>query len=524
MLEMNVKTLISSAALMLAAIYGGGDALASYPAGYYNSLEGKCGAQLVDAIRDMLADHVEISYSSGTWNAFLDTDVKTVNGTDYWWDMYSNELVAVSSGHPGMNVEHSVANSWWGGTKNAAYKDLVHLNPSNSDANSRKSNYPLAELSEVKWTNGVTSVGSPKSGQGGGNSWGYEPADQYKGDFARVFMYMFTVYGDISWKTTTAWMYNIGTSQMFKEWAREMLMRWHAADPVSDKERSRNDGIYKNQKNRNPFIDLPDLADHIWGDKKNVAFYIDGSGQQEDPQPPTPPADDENLSYTWLSASDATLSDGWTYDNVTLPAAASYIWNWKSYNNSYYLNASAYINSTAYQADAYAWSPEVSLEGCYSATLKFEHAAKFQTTLRSLCSVAVRDVATGTITDVDIPNWPASGSWTFVDSGEINLNQFCGKKVNVGLHYRSDTTGADTWEIRNMTFAANRTTGYESTISLDGEDDSFLVEVWGNNIFAPADALIFDINGRCVNGENLSRGIYIVYKPSFEKAVKVMVK
>ena len=60
--------------------------------------------------------------------------------------MYSSNNVPVSSGHGGMNVEHSVANSWWGGTKNDAYKDIVHLNPSNADANSRKGNFPIGEI------------------------------------------------------------------------------------------------------------------------------------------------------------------------------------------------------------------------------------------------------------------------------------------------------------------------------------------------------------------------------------------
>ena len=56
------------------------------------------------------------------------------------------------------------------------------------------------------------------------------------------------------------------------------------------------------------------------------------------------------------------------------------------------------------------------------------------------------------------------------------------------------------------------------------EDDSCLVEVWGNNILVPDGARIFDLNGREVNGRNLARGIYLVSKPTFRKTVKVMVK
>lgn len=521
---MNIRLTTINLIITLALLGTAESAKADYPADYYNSLNGKCGVELVKAIRDLLATHTEISYSNGTWTAFRDTDVKTENGTDYWWDMYSDNLVAVSSGHPGLNVEHSVANSWWGGTKNAAYKDIVHLNPSNSDANSRKSNYPLAELSEVTWTNGVTNIGHPKSGQGGGANYCYEPADQYKGDFARVFMYMFTVYGDISWKSNTNWMYNTGSDLMFKAWASEMLLRWHAADPVSDKERKRNDGIYKHQKNRNPFIDLPDLADHIWGAKYNVPYDINGGGTQgggEDPEPPVT----EMVTYDWLSQSSSTLSEGWTFENTLLPSATNSIWSWKSYGGAYYLNASAFISNTPYASESRAWSGPVDLSKADKATLTFEHAAKFQTTLRSLCGLEVRDLDSGDTYPIAITSWPSAGAWTFTSAGTYDLTPYCGHRVQIGLRYASDATGADTWEIRNMRLSAHIFSGIDQ-LPTDEEDadNSFLVEVWGRNILTPDGAVIFDLNGRRVEGSAVEPGIYIVAHPGFKKSVKVMVK
>lgn len=49
------------------------------------------------------------------------------------------------------------------------------------------------------------------------------------------------------------------------------------------------------------------------------------------------------------------------------------------------------------------------------------------------------------------------------------------------------------------------------------------MEVWGNSILVPDGARVFDMNGREVSGENLQKGIYIVVKPGFKKAVKVMI-
>lgn len=270
-------------------------AYAAVPAGYYDSLTGLNGSTLRKAAKSVVRNHSVVNYGTDTWNAFKSTDTRFVDGQNCWWDMYSNDNVLVSSGHPGMNIEHSVANSWWGGTKNDAYKDLFHLNPSNSDANSRKSNYPLGEVGSVTWTNEVTTVGRPVAGQGGGNSYVYEPCDEYKGDFARVFMYMFTVYDDIAWDSAKGWMFDKNSDDIFKPWAIDLLLKWHRQDPVSDKERNRNEAIYKIQHNRNPFIDSPELAEFIWGAYKSDKYEYGGEYtpvNPDDPQPPVVNPDD----------------------------------------------------------------------------------------------------------------------------------------------------------------------------------------------------------------------------------------
>lgn len=502
------------------------DAYSAYPSGYYNSLEGKCGAELMKAVKNVVRNHTVVTYGeNGTWIAFHDTDVKTVNGVQYWWDMYSNNNVSVALGHPGLNIEHSVANSWWGGTKNDAYNDLAHLNPSNSDANSRKSNYPMAELGQVTWDNGVTFIGRPKSGMGGGASYCYEPADEYKGDFARAFMYMFTVYNDISWRSEGGYgyMYDKSSATMFKPWAAQMLLKWSENDPPGEKEAVRNDGIYKHQKNRNPFIDLPHLADHIWGSKSGTPFYIDNSNQGGGNTDPDPlPGDETEYIYKWLGENDSDEGE-WTFEDISLQQGLTYVWKWTQYNGLHYLNGSAYVNQS-YAATSYAWSPEVSFENVNSAHLKFDHAAKFQTTLKSLCGLVVKDLETSTIHDVSISTWPTAGNWNFVSSGDIDLTRFTGKKVKIGFRYGSTESGADTWEIRNVNLSLTKSTAEISLPSLDEDsDDSSLVEVWGNNILAPEGARIFDLNGREVEGTNLNHGIYIVVKPTFRKSVKIII-
>jgi hypothetical protein len=43
------------------------------------------------------------------------------------------------------------------------------------------------------------------------------------------------------------------------------LLAWNASDPVDAFEMNRNEVIYDFQGNRNPFVDHPELAEHLWG-------------------------------------------------------------------------------------------------------------------------------------------------------------------------------------------------------------------------------------------------------------------
>ena len=172
---------------------------------------------------------------------------------------------------------------------------------------------------------------------------------------------------------------------------------------------------------------------------KNTSKYtLEGGGDT-----PNPPAG--STIYEGLVSN----MDGWTVDNVTIPDAASYIWQWKEYNGSGYLNASCYISGTAYASEAYAYTA-VDLSGKNDATLTFDHAAKFQTTLKTLCCLVVREAGSSAWTTLNIPEWPAAGAWTFASSGSISLKAYAGKKIEIGFKYGSSASGSDTWEIKNF--------------------------------------------------------------------------
>lgn len=259
--------------LSLLSLLAGFAAVADAPQGYYSSLEGKSDAELKTAVYQLVHNFTQVSSYQDLPKYFQRTDVYPESRR--WWDMYSN-IPFYAPSFSGLNREHSFPKSWWGGLTNVpAYVDLNHLYPSEAAANQAKSNYPLGEVSasvNPKFQNGVVKVGSPASGQGGGSQLVFEPADEYKGDFARTYFYMVTCYQNLTWTQKYAWMMGQDTYPTLKGWAVDLLLKWHREDPVSDKETNRNDVVYGIQNNRNPFIDRPELAEYIWGNKKGQPY------------------------------------------------------------------------------------------------------------------------------------------------------------------------------------------------------------------------------------------------------------
>ena len=86
------------------------------------------------------------------------------------------------------------------------------------------------------------------------------PGDEWKGDVARIIMYMYLRY------PTQCIPNNIGaSSNTFSSDMPDVFLQWNAEDPVSQYEIQRNTVLESLQGNRNPFIDDPYIATKIWG-------------------------------------------------------------------------------------------------------------------------------------------------------------------------------------------------------------------------------------------------------------------
>jgi endonuclease I len=241
------------------------------PPGYYNSANGLSGAELQQALHDIIDNHTILTYNPGIWDAVQLTDARS-DGTV--WDMYSDNPSGTNpynytfgtdqcgdynSESDCYNREHSFPKSWFDDAS-PMYTDLNHIFPTDGYVNNRRGNYAFGETNNPSWTsqNG-SKVGS--SSVSGFSGTVFEPIDEYKGDFARAHLYMAVRYygEDSSWPGG-----DMTDGSQPKEWALDMLLQWHSDDPVSQKETDRNNQVFNLQGNRNPFIDEPAFADRIW--------------------------------------------------------------------------------------------------------------------------------------------------------------------------------------------------------------------------------------------------------------------
>lgn len=149
------------------------------------------------------------------------------------------------------NREHTfargLANPSMGDANNGStgiVADPHNVRPSDSNMNNNKGNL-------------LFTTGSGNAGNTGGF---WYPGDEWKGDVARIIMYMYTRYGDRCLPELTATGPKEGTTDML-----QLLLQWNIEDPVSNFEAQRNDYLEIEYGSRNPFIDNPAFATIIWG-------------------------------------------------------------------------------------------------------------------------------------------------------------------------------------------------------------------------------------------------------------------
>jgi endonuclease I/chitodextrinase len=298
---------------------------------YYDDVDlNLTGIALKDALATKITTtHVNfLVYTPGVWEACKATDVNSdnssevlliygyENGTDQ--DISNDRERGINNnggGNTEWNREHvfarSLGNPNLGTTGPGA--DAHHLRPADPSRNSSRSNRKFGRGSG----NSGFSTLDFHNGNDGPNTAAWYPGDEWKGDVARMMMYMYLRYGDVCLPSAVG----VGNNDNTADDMIDLFLVWNVEDPVSDFEKGRNtfhENTQNNsaQGNRNPFIDNPFLATRIWGgDSAQDTWGIYTTNDTEAPSVPTDIAIN-NISYTsfdvsWTASTDNEAVTGY---------------------------------------------------------------------------------------------------------------------------------------------------------------------------------------------------------------------
>jgi endonuclease I/chitodextrinase len=227
-----------------------------------------------DLASETIAKHINILQYGERHNYLYNADEDPAN-SDNVLLMYTSEsrdkreyLSGGNSHSPQtFNTEHVYPQS---SIVQNAKTDLHHLRTCDTNINGNRGSKPF--------TNGSGNYGTVGSG--------WYPGDEWKGDVARMIMYLNLRYDES--------FIDVGTLNLFLE--------WNVEDPISDFEKQRNEVIATAQGNRNPFIDNPFIATVIWGG--TAAQNTWGATDNEAPTVPT------NVALS--NATTTTINASWT--------------------------------------------------------------------------------------------------------------------------------------------------------------------------------------------------------------------
>lgn len=223
---------------------------------YYSSCEGLDGEALKTALKSF-NNPTGLSESDYDNNRFKDAD-KAENANNYILSLYTRHTIlanrsGASDGHYSWdrwNREHIYTQTAFPASK----YDNHNIFACEGYTNSRRSNFKYANARQLFYD--VTEIITEDNHHTGcyitpeGQTGFFEPSDASKGEVARAVLYC-ALYYDYS---ITSIAYNVDT-----------ILSWHNSHPVSNREIYRNNRVYYNQGNRNPFVDHPSYVSKIFG-------------------------------------------------------------------------------------------------------------------------------------------------------------------------------------------------------------------------------------------------------------------
>lgn len=325
---------------------------------YYNGIDPN-SPSFITTLSAKLIQRTNNSYTG--FKAWAQTNM-AVGGKVYC--VYTNQDVTST-----FNREHTWCASWM--PTNPAdgsgfeYSDYHNLRPTLIAANSARGNYPLGKVVTV----GNYNVGGSKLGTDANGKTVFEPRDPYKGDAARILLYMAVCYNGFQ---GTNWSIgNIAAGQNV-----DILLQWHQQDPPDDWERGNNEKIFTKQGNRNPFIDHPEWSSYI--NFTNLTYIPQNTAAEPTNYPTNFAAGtitDNSIQINWTDAvsgtqvpsgylvqlksvnsftlptdgfpvaDDTDMADGSVSINVAYSSPDTYLFNNLSSGTNYYAKIYSYNNA-----------------------------------------------------------------------------------------------------------------------------------------------------------------------------------
>lgn len=233
---------------------------------YYDPIEGLSEDALVQALQDIIAnpDVVRAQSYADVIDILIQADQNPENSNEVWL-VYTEQprakLDFQTSGGSSVglwNREHTYPRSRGGFDDIEADEiadgiDVFFLTKADSTRHANSDGHGLrAADGPENSSRGNQDYGEYSGPSGTQGSW--------QGDVARSIFFLSIRYNGLEVVSG-----NPSNSTVGQLGDLDVLLDWHRNDPPDDYEMNRNNIVAQWQFNRNPFIDLPELAEYIWG-------------------------------------------------------------------------------------------------------------------------------------------------------------------------------------------------------------------------------------------------------------------
>ncbi len=387
---------------------------------YYSSItDSMSGTTLLSNLKSIInTSSVSVSYD---WSRYEDADEDPNNSSNVLL-IYARKSVSKSahvSGSTGWNREHTFPQSKMEVTQAKSDNHIIFA--SDNKVNGARSSLKMGVVSGgtvVNDYNGNATTCRKTSSL-------FDPNNQARGVVARTTMY-------------AAAMYDFDPTDNFESIAT--MLRWHLDYPVDSFDQGRNEKVYTNQHNRNPFVDHPEYACRIWGSTNSTTQSICGS----------------TAGITSISKTSASLAAG---DTTTISAVSSNSGtiSWSSSNTSIATvsNSTAASGSNVTITAVAQGSATITASITISGTTYTKTCSVTVTAAKTLSSIAVSNVKTSYVVGDTFVKPTVTATYSDSSTDDVkdsavfsgyNLSQAGNQTVNVSYTY-SGTTKTTSYSI-----------------------------------------------------------------------------